>query len=84
MVQMAREACVIGVGGPEADRIPNISSADGLSVTARRTMTRFTGMPGRTVFCVLLHNMMWVAQECIENVFVAGLTYLGADVLGRF
>src|SRR5436189_3009435 len=80
LIQMAFQAGSIHLAGRKLGRISDLLRRSRLCVPAPRAMTGFAGLATPTAFLIRLNDLMRALPDRVEDVFVAGLAHLRADV----
>jgi hypothetical protein len=81
LIEVAGEADLVGFGGLELGRVQDIGSDGRIRVLASRTMAGFAGPGSPAVLISDVHLFMRVLLKGIEELLMAQLAGLGADVL---
>jgi hypothetical protein len=80
LVQVAFQASFVHLGGSQLGRISDLLRRSGLGVLAPRAMTGFAGLAVPTALLIRLNDLMRALPDRVEDIFVASLAHLRADV----
>ena len=83
LIQVAREAGLIRFSGTKFGGISDVFGRSRFSVLACRAMAGLTCLPDAAIFLLRFYGTMRTFSEGVENILMAGLTYLGPDIFGR-